>query len=73
MQINLRIDQREFDLNTGESLYLRINRLTLHIVRDPGGPFWPHVERVGRNEGLWLGFGLQLAYSLAPEAPRVRR
>ena len=70
MQLAMKLDQREIEINTGGSLWMRTTFQEVHITRDaPGAPWWPHLERADRDSGIWTGFGWQVAYDRPQGAP----
>jgi len=70
MQLAMKLDQREIEINTGGSLWMRTTFREVHVTRDrQGAPWWPHLESDGQDSGLWSGFGWQVAYNRPEGAP----
>lgn len=73
MQLALKVDHREIEVNTGGSLWLRTTFREVHVTRDlPGAPLWPRLESEGKHSGVWSGFGWRLAYDRPEGAPPAR-
>lgn len=68
MQMSLKLDHHELELDTGGGLYFKTTDREVFVTQDAEAPWWPHHESCGDGAGVWQGFGWRVAYDV-PEAP----
>lgn len=69
MQLALKLDHREIEIKTGGSLWLKTTYREVYITREPRAPIWPHLERTGKDSGIWTGFGWEVSFDRPEGAP----
>lgn len=74
MNLTLKVDHREIEVNTGGVLYLKTTHREVHATREAAPSWWPHWERIGEREGVFQGFGWRVVYCAPEHFPsRLRR